>query len=144
MTIAFKQGSVFTEIGPGGILHSLCSTIAMHLEGGDWGSRFPALMNELYQGQLVSKHVDGAQRELAEIKRGLQTLPPSKVVWDIEDPNTRPKWTEDVGPHVKSMADFFVTTSGRNLLDELADNLESLKEFGGTLDVVSYDGAPKS
>ena len=40
------------------------------------------------------------------------------------------------------MAGYFVTTTGRNLVDEIVDNLESLKEFGGTLDIISYDKVP--
>jgi len=39
MTIGMRQGSVVTEIGPGGVMHSLMSTIAVHLEDGRWGSR---------------------------------------------------------------------------------------------------------
>lgn len=144
MTIGLKQGSVITEIGPGGILHSLCSTIAVHLENNHWGSRFPLLMGALYQGVLHAKDVDAAWEELRRVRSGLERLSPGQVVWDIEDPSVTPAWMKKVGPHVKSLADFFVTTSGRNLLDELADNLESLKEFGGTLEVISYEGAPKA
>ncbi len=52
MTIAFRQGSVLTIIGPGGVLHALFSTIAVRLEAGQWGSRFPLIMNALYGGSL--------------------------------------------------------------------------------------------
>jgi len=143
MTIGLKQGSVITEIGPGSILHALCSTIAVHLEGGRWGSRFPLLMEELYQGVLQARDVDAARAELIEVRKGLAELSPAQLVWDIERPDVKPAWAQEVGPHVTSMANFFVTTSGRNLLSELADNLESLKEFGGTLEVISYDRAPE-
>lgn len=142
MTIGLKQGSVVTEVGPGGILHSLCSTIATHLEGGRWGAQFPLIMGNLYQGLLHEKDVDAAQAELEKIKKGLEKLLPSQVVWDIENPEIKPAWLQEAGPHVSSMANFFVTTTGRDLLFEIADNLESLKEFGGALEIISYDGMP--
>ncbi|NHZ93953.1 hypothetical protein F2P45_33910 [Massilia sp. CCM 8733] len=143
MTVALKQGSVVTEIGPGGLFHSLLSTVAVHLEGGQWGSRFPHIMNELYQGSLSEANADEAYGEMQKIKTGLSSLGPGNVVWDIENIAKNPPWGKDVGPHVKSMANYYVTTTGRNLVDELLDNLESLKEFGGSLDIISYDGVPK-
>lgn len=142
MTIAMKQGSVVTEIGPGGLLHSLFSTVAVHLENGEWGLEFPLIMNKFYQGSLPSDDVDAAIIEMQRIKNGLKLLTPDKVIWDIEDIRKDPPWGKSFGPHVKSMADYFVTTTGRNLVNEILDNLDSLKEFGGSLDIISYDSMP--
>lgn len=72
MTIAMKQGSVVTEIGPGGLLHSLLSTVAVHLENGEWGAKFPLIMNIFYQGSLPSNDVDSAIIEMQRIKNGLK------------------------------------------------------------------------
>lgn len=142
MTIGLKQGSVVTEIGPGGLLHSLLSTVAVHLEGGKWGTNFPLIMGKFYQGSLPASDADRAFQEMQQIKDGLKSLTADKVVWDIEDLSKNPPWGRNVGPHVKSMADYYVTITRRNLVDEILDNLESLKEFGGTLDIISYEGAP--
>lgn len=142
MTIRMRQGSVWTEIGPGGLLHSLMSTIAFHLEDGNWGTRFPLLMGKFYQGSLPSADVDAAILEAQAIKIGLAKLRPDQVVWDIDDLALLPPWGMSIGIHIKSMADYFVTSAGRNLVDEIADNLESLREFGGTLDIIS--NAPPS
>lgn len=142
MTIAMKQGSVVTEIGPGGLLHSLLSTVAVHLENGEWGAKFPLIMNKFYQGSLPSNDVDAAIIEMQRIKNGLKLLTPDKAIWDIEDLRKAPPWGKSFGANVKSMADYFVTTTGRNLVDEILDNLDSLKEFGGSLDIISYDGVP--
>jgi len=142
MTIGIRQGSVTTEIGPSGILHSLMSTVAVHLEDGSWGTRYPLLMDKLYQGSISNVDVDAAMAEAVAIKNGLKKLGSENVVWDIEDLALSPPSGSASGPHVKSMADYFVTTTGRNLLDEIIDNLESLKEFGGTLEIISYDRVP--
>lgn len=143
MTIALKQGSVFTEIGPGDLLHSLFSTVAVHLENGVWGARFPTILGELYQGSLPASDADAALVEMREMKRELSALPPDKVVWDIDNLSADPPWGRQVGAHVTSVAGYYVTTSQRNLVDEIIDNLESLQEFGGTLDIVSYRRIPK-
>ncbi len=142
MTIGFRQGSVVTEIGPGGLLHSLFSTIAVHLEGGKWGARFPTILNLLYQGSLPEIEVDAALREFSAIKKGLELLSPDQIVWDIDAPGLVPPWGSQYGSHVTSMANYFVTTSGRNLVNELLENLESLKIHGGSLDIISYNGMP--
>lgn len=142
MTIGLKQGSVVTEIGPGGLLHSLLSTVAVHLENGNWGATFPIIMGKFYQGSLSAEDVDVAFLEMRKIKKGLSLLGPDAVVWDIDDLTIDPPWGKTVGTHVRSMADYYVTTTGRNLVDEILDNLESLKEFGGTLDIISYEGMP--
>lgn len=140
MTIAFRQGSVLTVIGPGGLLHSLFSTIAARLENGDWGSRFPWIMNGLYGGALEERGAQAAYDEMIRIRSELAALPPSAVVWDIEQPGLQPPWGTQVGPHVTNMAQYYVTQTGRNLVDEIIDNLESQVQFGGPLEVVPFDG----
>lgn len=142
MTVGLKQRSVVTEIGPGGLLHSLFSTIAVRLEKGQWGSRFPTIMNDLYGGSIQASQHDNALRELQQIQQELETIGPEKVVWDMDNPSIPPPWGTEIGSHVTSMAHYYVTITGRDLIAEIFDNLESLKEFGGTLDLVSYNGAP--
>ncbi|NHZ34309.1 Imm70 family immunity protein [Massilia rubra] len=143
MAIAFKQGSVITQIGPGGVLHSLLSTVAVHLENGRWGSNFPFIMHDLYQGSVSAKNADAAYLEMQKIKAGLASLSAANVVWDIEDLAKRPPWGSVAGPHVTSMANYYVTSNGLNLVDEVIGNLESLREFGGTLDIISCEDAPR-
>ncbi|WP_223502011.1 Imm70 family immunity protein [Pseudomonas sp. BF-R-24] len=142
MTIALKQENVITEIGPGGILHSLCSTIAYRLESGKWGEKYPLIMNGLYQGMLGQKDAGLALAEMQAIKEGLSQLKLDQVIWDIENPLQLPPWGLNVGGDLKNIDSYYVTTSGRNLVNEIIDNLESLKEFGGTLEIISYDGRP--
>lgn len=142
MTVAFKQENVITEIGPGGVLQSLFSTIAYRLEGGSWGARFPLIMNKLYQGGVEQSDSEKALIEASAIRDGLRSVSPQDVIWDIEDIEADPPWGREVGAHVKNAADYFVTNSGRNLVAELIDNLEALRDYGGTLEIISYHGAP--
>lgn len=143
MTVAFKQRSVVTEIGPGELLHSVFSTIGVRLENGKWGSRFPVVMHQLYQGSVSSPDANDAYEEMKVIKKELSELSPAMVVWDAENLKKEPPWGRAVGAHVASCAQYWITTTGRNIIDEIIDNLESLIEFGGTLDVITYTGAPR-
>jgi 2,3-bisphosphoglycerate-dependent phosphoglycerate mutase len=140
VTIAFRQYATLTIIGPGGLLHALCSTIAVKLENGNWGARFPHIMNELYQGSLPADRAPAAMAEAQTIRSELAKLPPTEIVWDIEKPGARPPWGDQVGPHITNMAQIFITDTGRNLVDELVDNIESQLEFGGPLEIVQFDG----
>ncbi|MGD1054439.1 MAG: Imm70 family immunity protein [Candidatus Dormibacteria bacterium] len=136
MTIAFRQRSVLTEIGPGALLHSLFSTVAVRLEGGQWGERYPLIMSRIYGGHLDQADAVAALVEMEQIRERLARLDPGEVVWDAERPTQAPPWGHTVGPHVTSMANYFVTTTGRNLVNEIIDNLESLRDFGGGLEIV--------
>lgn len=142
MTIAFKQDNVITEIGPGGILHSLCSTIACRLEGGNWGEKYPLVMNKFYRGYLSEEDAAEALTEMYAIRSRLTEIPAAEVIWDFDDQTILPPWGKEIGNHVKNIYSYYVTTSGRNLVDEIIDNMEALAEFGGTLEVISYNGAP--
>lgn len=140
MTIAFKHGNVITDIGFGNTLHSLLSTVAVHLENGCWGSRYPHIMEKLLQGRLEATDARAACIEMLAIRKGLAALAPADVVWAIEDAGRQPAWGSAVGASVTSMADYHVTTAGRNLVDEMAACVAALAESGGTLEIIAFDG----
>lgn len=45
--VGFKVGCIWYEIGAASFLHSFFSTVAYNLECGNWGTRFPVIMNEI-------------------------------------------------------------------------------------------------
>lgn len=137
MTIGIELRGVTTEIGPGGILHALCSTVSHNLEPSGWGTRFPKILNELYRGRLDAKHALEALNELRQIKSELKRIPPSGVIWDIENLALDPPWGKVVGPHVQNMSHYFVTDSGKDLIDILAEQVECLVDVGGSLEIVT-------
>ncbi len=142
MTVGIKIRGITTEIGPGGVLHSLFSTISYHLEPHGWGTNYPTLMNKLYNGCLDQEDADNALQEIREIRERLKKYNPRQVIWDIEDPTAPPPWGLDFGPHVTDLANYFVTSTGRDLIGALMENLECLKDIGGALEIISYEGLP--
>ena len=80
MGVGITVGSITDEIGAPSFLHAFFSTVSAHCEPAGWGTRFPYLMKELYQGSLPHTHARAALAELAQAKALLEKLPPSKVV----------------------------------------------------------------
>lgn len=55
--VGFKVKFYWYQIGSGDFLHAFFSTVAYNLENMKWGSRFPVIMKELYQGHLPKEHI---------------------------------------------------------------------------------------
>lgn len=140
MTIAFRHGALITEIGIDVVLHSLLSTVAVHLEDGEWGSRFPLIMIKLYQSRLDASDADAALLELRQIQAGLARLEADKVIWDVNDLDRQPPWGDAVAPRITSMANYHTTNTGQCLLDEMFDCVRALQRTGGVLEVIALEG----
>lgn len=140
--LAVRVYGITTEIGPGGLLTSFCSSVAVHLEKRRWGSVFPVLQNKLYQGNVPAGHARALVDELEGVRTGLGKVSPDQLVWDFYDPLAKPPWGPTYGPHIKSLADFYVNTGRRNLIDVLIECAQISIEFKRDMDVISYDKSP--
>lgn len=138
--IAFRHDNAITEIGFDIVLHSLLSTVALHLEGGNWGARFPLIMFKLYQGKLDAEDAAAALRELQAMQAGLACLSPGHVVWDINDLARQPPWGEAINPGTTSMANYHATVESTNLLDDMLACVAALGQQGGVLQIIPVDG----
>ncbi|QHE53675.1 immunity 70 family protein [Pontibacillus sp. HMF3514] len=119
MAVGFKIDFLWYQVGHGDFLHSFFLTISYHLEPNGWGSRYPYLMNELYQGKLSWKDVPKALTEVEEVRSKLKTFIPDKVIWDIEDTSKQPPWGQNISSTITSLANYFVTSDGRDLFEVL-------------------------
>lgn len=128
MAVGLEVGFYWYQIGTGSLLHSFCSTIAVHLEGERWGTRFPALMNELYAGKLELARIPTAQAELSQVAKELAEYSPGDVVWDFEDRSAQPPWGTNISPSITSLANYFVTSDGENLVDVINRALKEARE----------------
>lgn len=114
--VGFKVGCIWYEIGAASFLHSFFSTVAYNLESGNWGTRFPVIMNELYQGELTNANVPNAKVELNTIESELKNLSPDKVIWDMEDLGKQPPWGTRISNQITDLSNYFVTSDGRDFL----------------------------
>lgn len=118
------------EIGASDFFHAFFSTVSYHLEPDGWGSQFPMLMNEFYQGRLPASHAKRARKELAKIHGQLSSIPPTEVVWDIEDRSKRPPWGDEISAEITSLANYFVTSNGKDLFEILEQALAEAERIG--------------
>lgn len=124
MTIGFHIDNIFSEVGTGDFLHSFFSTISFHLEPNGWGTRFPELMNELYQGRLTPDKASKALADALTIKEQLKTFSPERVVWDIENIGAKPPWGDAIDASVTDLSNYHITSTGRVVMDLLIELLE--------------------
>ncbi len=121
MAVGIKVDGIIDEIGTADFFHAFFSTISRHLEPEGWGTEFPTLMKELYQGRLAVRDAPVALAELKNARHRLRKIAPEHVVWDIEDPSTRPPWGDDISDDITDLSSYFVTSTGRDLFDTLAE-----------------------
>lgn len=127
--ISLRVGFIMYKIGTPSFLHSFFSTVAYRLENGKWGSEFPVMMNELYQGKLSYKKASAAKEELERIKKGLALFLPDKVIWDIDDLSKQPPWGNNISESITSLQNYFVTCDGRDFIEILGNSLDDAIEM---------------
>lgn len=135
MTVGFRVGGIIDEVGTSDFLHAFFSTISVHLEPEGWGTRYPELMNELYQGKLEQKAAEKVLKDVSEIREQLKAFPPRDVVWDIERPDAKPPWGDNISTDITDLSNYFVTSTGRDVFEVLIECLEALKSEGGCMTV---------
>ena len=128
MSIGIKVGSITDEIGAPSFVHAFFSTISAHCEYKGWGSQFPHLMNELYQGRVSSANALAALEELQQAKAHLCTLSPSEVVWDIENRQAQPPWGANIAETITNLGNYFVSSTGRDVFGLLEEALATAAE----------------
>ena len=137
MTVGIELGSIIDEIGTADFLHAFFSTISGNLELMGKGTRFPIFMNKLYKGELAQTDAVGGLKELAIIKSELSLLKPNKVIWDIQNRKKLPHWGDNISKEITDLSNYFVTSTGRDLISSLTEILEELRDRGGIAKIVT-------
>ena len=133
MSVAFVVGDEYYSVGSGDFLHSFFSTIAYNLENGNWGIKYPYIMNELYRGELEVESVKECLAELEIIRTELKKFLPDKVVWDIDDLSKRPPWGDNISADITDLSNYFVTNDGEDFIEVLKEALEKAIELNEKL-----------
>lgn len=127
--VGFAVDFYWYQIGAGEFLYSFFSTVCVNLEDGKWGSRYPYIMKGLYQGKLEPARVPQAIKELNKIKKELAKLPPTKVVWSMEDLSKQPPWGDKISSHITSLANYYVNSDGDDFLTLFLHALEMAEKI---------------
>jgi len=124
MSVGVRVGSIVSEVGASSFFNSFFSTIKGLLEPAGAGTRFPAISIDFYDGYVPVDRINDAMVELEKIQGELAKFPPSSIIWDYDDRSKIPPWGDNINPNITSMANYFVTSAGRdlfNLLFEIFD-----------------------
>lgn len=136
MEVGIRVGPIISVVGPPPVLHAFFSTISANLEHEEWGSRYPELMNELFQGHLDHAKANKVLHDLTEIESQLKTLSRSNAVWDFDNPNavSLPQY---INRHAKDLSTYFITSTNRDLLTVLLDQLKQSVQYGEDVRIVT-------
>lgn len=132
---AFTVKYYIYTIGTADFLHAFFSTVCGRLENDKWGSRFPYLMNELYQGVLSVKHLAAGTEELSQIKQELAQFAPDQVIWDIDDRSLTPPWGDNISNDITDLSNYFVTSEGEDFLTVFAAALDKAQQRNAPLKI---------
>ena len=132
---AFTVKYCIYTIGTADFLHAFFSTVCGRLENEKWGSRFPHLMNELYQGVLPVKHLAAGTEELSQIKQELAQFAPDQVIWDIDDRSLTPPWGDNISDDITDLSNYFVTIEGEDFLSVFAAALDKAQQRNASLKI---------
>lgn len=132
---AFTVKYYMYTIGTADFLHSFFSTVCGRLENGKWGSRYPYLMNELYQGTLPAEHLAAGTEELAQIKQELSQFAPNQVIWDIDDLSLTPPWGDNISGDITDLSNYFVTSGGNDFFTVFSAALSKAQALGAPLKI---------
>jgi len=115
------------------VLASFFSTVSYRLEPDGWGTRFPALMDDLYLGHLPAERVAEAASELATVREELARLPAAEAIADYDDPE-RPAFPPPESSDAVA-AEYFRSHDDRELLTVLDRGLEVAREHDAPLEI---------
>lgn len=130
MAVGLFADPVFYNIGTEDFVHSFFSTIAYRLENNNWGSRFPLLMNKLYNdGGIDYTECTAVKDELLKIKNEFADLLPDKIIWDIDNLSEQPPWQSEIAGRITSLANYFWTSDGKDLFETFEKALNTSIEI---------------
>ncbi|EOQ26089.1 Imm70 family immunity protein [Bacillus cereus group sp. RP37] len=127
MAVGFSVDIFFYEAGHPDFLHSFFSTISYHTEPEGWGTKYPLLMKDLYFDKLKWQDVPEALKNVEEIRETLSKIPPSEVLWDIEDLTKRPPWGDKIPSKITNLANYH-SIQGKDFLTLLKNALKESED----------------
>jgi 2,3-bisphosphoglycerate-dependent phosphoglycerate mutase len=135
VSLTIGVGEKRFEVGSDSFLKAFFSTVFARLERESWGAQYPVIMHELYTGRLSHQRAGAASKELERIRTALAQLGPEQAVWDFEDRAAHPPWGDEISPNIKSLADYFVTSDGRDFLEVLGRALQEAQRSRKDLEI---------
>ncbi|MBF0819827.1 Imm70 family immunity protein [Streptococcus acidominimus] len=130
MSVGLMVGYNWWTVGEGSFFNSFFSTVYVRLENNKWGSKYPVIMNRLYWGEVPLEEIEAGIAELLSIQKELENFLPQEIVWDFEDLSATPPWSDNIAPHITNLSQYFITSSGSDLLEVILTSFKFSIEKG--------------
>jgi hypothetical protein len=127
MPVGISTELRWTPLDDPAVVHSFFSSICVNLENSVWGARFPAIMQDLYQGVLPQQKLAAAATEISQISAELEKCSPASLVWDVEDQSETPPPEFKYGT-AANLSAVFVGPDGRTFCNLIALGISFAQE----------------
>ena len=94
-------------------------------------------MNKLYFGDIPLEDIESGIAELLSIQEELKKFPPHDIIWDFEDLSLTPPWGNNIAEHITNLSHYFITSSGKDLIEVLLTSFRFALEHGQNVSVKS-------
>ena len=101
----------YFEIGARSRLDTFYATVEFHLEGGNRGSIYPHIMNDLYSGKLDANNLDKGLEEIETIAIELKKMQPSQIIWAENEP------CYELTDNMKALEDALVSNNNTKIVE---------------------------
>ena len=135
--VFFKANHSIWQVGRGDFAKCFFYTISYRLEPDGWGTKYPLLMGDFYDGKLENKYVPLLRKEVEEVREKLKAFSPDLVVYNFDDPSEPPIWGVDISDEITDLSNYFVTSDGRDTFDVLFRCIDRCIEYGYDIEIVS-------
>ena len=95
-------------------------------------------MEKLYRGSVDAGELEELEKELSDVEQRLRSIPPDRVIWDIEDLSRQPSWGKEISDDIKNLSDYFITSNGGNIFDMFRDAVSTAKTINSGIEIKSY------
>lgn len=137
MAVFLQVNNFIWAIGDFRLAVSFFDTVHCLLEKGEWGSVYPHLLTELYDGRIAWQQIPKLKEEVDDIRLKLSAFPPSAVVWDKDHPDEKPPWGDNISTDITDMSNYYVTARGHDLFDDLYKSMDLSMKKQIDLQIVS-------
>jgi hypothetical protein len=136
MVKTVSVGGDSSELAPQHVMDALFTTISCRLEPQGRGTRFPAIMDDLYSGYLRPGSAAKALQELREIEAALRKVPVDRVVWSLQMMQCDDS-QEPVNHHAGDSFEYFIDQHGHPLISRLREAVQECMNTSRVLRLVS-------
>lgn len=121
MIIQSSDNKKFIDVGSEIIWDALISTVFVRLDY--FKDQIPLAMQFLQAKQCAAEHALDTAIQFNLIRDELSKFKPTEVLFDRFDHNKKAPWGDQISKVITSIAHYFVTADGKNLLNEIVSIL---------------------